>query len=105
MVDVREIMDINMEDFKESREVTQAINYMNQVRPIAPEQYDIIPTSMSNTMTFSNSKLNSYLKKSNLDDAANLMENRHTAIMYNRTTNFDTLQLPQYILNQIKAER
>lgn len=55
---------------------------------------------MGNTMTFSNSKFNSYLIKSKLEDTpTNEQENRHTAILYNRMTQFDTLQLPSYLIN------
>lgn len=61
-------MDIDAEDFKDNKEVTKALDYMNEVNPIQTQTFDIIPTSMSNTLTFSNSKFNSYLKKSNLDD-------------------------------------
>eukprot|EP00347_Sterkiella_histriomuscorum_P000026 403377465 len=102
-VDVREIMDLDSEDFQDNKEVTQALDYMNLNNPIKSPSFDIIPTSMSNTMTFSNSKLNSYLQKSSLESNQN--ENRNTAILYNRMTQFDTLHLPSYLLSQIKEER
>lgn len=76
--------------------------YMNETNPIQVQNVDQFPTCM--TMTLTNSKLNSYLKKSNLnhDDE---MDNRQTAIMFNRMTQFDTLVLPSYLEHTIREER
>ncbi len=98
-VDVREILDFTDEEFKENKEISKILDYMNTNNPVKSFSQNEIPSALS--QTFASSKYNSYLKKTELSDAptpgVNSEEQRATAIMMNRMTQFNTLTIPSFL--------
>ena len=101
-LDLREIVDFDEEDLKGNDEVSHILSYMNRTNPIQPQPLEMDPSSL--TMTLSSSKLNSYLKKSNLTPDEEV-QHRNTAIIRNRMTQFDTLVLPSHLEETLRRER
>ena len=101
-MDVREILDIREEEFKENNEIVKILRDMNSKNPVQSYSQNDFPQAISST--FASAKVNSYLKKTDISPSAletggNNMseEQRQNAIMANRMTQFSTLNVPSFL--------
>jgi hypothetical protein len=112
-MDVREIMDFTEEDFKDNAQIQGMLKMMNESNPIQTPYPPILKAEDSSVdmsmgpakYYISNTKLSSVPINSRLDGVQNEENLKSMAIMNNRMTQFNTLQLPSYVEEAIKKER
>jgi hypothetical protein len=108
-MDLREIMEFKDDDFADNTKVQTILKQMNEQNPIAELPIMTDPSMMeSSTPTgyyISHTKLSSFPLQSRLEGANNEENLKSMAIIQNRSTQFNTLQLPVYVEEAIKKER